>query len=143
MDFWAPRDVARLFAAMVARMGLERMLDHAIATWLGMAEAGREVFERDGWQCTVPACTARRNLHSHHIVYRSHQGSDDPSNLTTLCAWHHHRCVHRGTIRMRGRAPDDLAFNLPVGPFVSCDREVAIRMPKAGKAVLVGAWPGR
>jgi hypothetical protein len=42
----APRDVARLFLAMVARLGLEGHLDHAIRTWLGLAEPGREVFER-------------------------------------------------------------------------------------------------
>ena len=142
VDFWAPRDVARLFVAMAARLGLERMLDHAIRTWLALAEPGREVFERDGWRCAVPACTARRNLHSHHIVYRSHEGSDAPSNLTTLCAWHHHRGVHGGRVRIRGNAPDDLVFDLPIGRFLSGDRKVAIRTPKAGKAELVGAGPG-
>jgi hypothetical protein len=37
---------------MVARLGLERLLDHAIATWLAMAQPGHEVFERDVWRCT-------------------------------------------------------------------------------------------
>ena len=32
--FWAPREVAAMFEALVARVGLEAMLDHAIATWL-------------------------------------------------------------------------------------------------------------
>jgi hypothetical protein len=41
----------------VARLGLEAMLGHAIATWL---EAGAQFedyadFERDGFRCTVPA----------------------------------------------------------------------------------------
>jgi hypothetical protein len=39
IDFWAPPDVARLFLAMVARVGLESLLDHAIATWLALAPA--------------------------------------------------------------------------------------------------------
>ena len=37
--FWAPPEVAALFEALVARVGLEAMLDHAIATWL---EAGAQ-----------------------------------------------------------------------------------------------------
>ena len=44
--------------------------------------------------CTAPGCTSYRNLHRHHIVFRSHRGSNQPSNLTTLCAWHHERGVH-------------------------------------------------
>jgi hypothetical protein len=70
IDFWAAPDVARLFLAMVASVGLDRMLDHAIGTWLALAQPGHEVFERDRWWCTAPACSARRNLHRHHIVYR-------------------------------------------------------------------------
>jgi hypothetical protein len=56
VDFWAPPDVARLFLALVARMGLERLLDHAIATWIALAQPGHEIFERDRWWCTAPAC---------------------------------------------------------------------------------------
>ena len=42
VDFWAPPDVARLFLAMVARLGLEGLLDHAIATWIALAKPGHE-----------------------------------------------------------------------------------------------------
>ena len=140
IDFWAPEEVARLFLTMVARVGLERLLDHAIATWLATAQPGHEVFERDRWSCTAPACSARKNLHRHHIVYRSHRGPDEPWNLTTLCAWHHQRGAHGTGLKIRGRAPEDLVFDLPVGRFLSRDRRAT---PKAGKAVLVGAGPGR
>jgi hypothetical protein len=121
--FSAPSEVARLFLGMVAHWGLEALLDHAIATWL---EAGRRFrdyadFERDGWRCTVPACTARRNLQSHHIVFRSAGGSDAGWNRTTLCAWHHQRGVHDGLVGIRGRAPDGLEFTLGVGRFASGD----------------------
>jgi hypothetical protein len=126
IDFWAPPDVARLFLAMVARVGLERLLDHAIATWLALAQPGHEIFERDRWRCTAPACSARKNLHRHHIVYRSHRGPDEPWNLTTLCAWHHQRGAHGTGLKVRGRAPDDLVFELGVGRFLSGDRKVAI-----------------
>ncbi len=53
-----------------------------------------------------------RNLHAHHIRFRSHGGSDDPSNLVSLCAFHHQRGVHGGTVRCSGRAPHALTFAL-------------------------------
>jgi hypothetical protein len=121
--FLAPREVAALFEALVARVGLEAMLDHAIATWL---EAGAQFedyadFERDGYRCTVPGCTARRNLQSHHIWFRSACGPDVAWNRTTLCAYHHHRGVHAGRLAIRGRAPDGLVYELGVGRFRSGD----------------------
>jgi hypothetical protein len=121
--FSAPREVAALFEALVARVGLEAMLDHAIATWL---EAGGQFddyadFTRDGFRCTVPACTARRNLQSHHIHFRSACGPDVAWNRTTLCAYHHHRGVHVGRMAIRGRAPDGLSYELGVGRFRSGD----------------------
>jgi hypothetical protein len=121
--FWAPSAVATLFEGLVARVGLEAMLDHAIATWLTAGEAFEDYadFERDGWRCTVPGCTARRNLQSHHIVFRSAGGPDVPGNRTTLCAFHHHRGVHAGTVGIRGRAPADLTYTLGVGRFRSHD----------------------
>jgi hypothetical protein len=121
--FWAPPEVAALFEALVARVGLEAMLDHAIATWL---EAGAQFedyadFGRDGYRCTVPGCTARRNLQSHHVRFRSAGGPDVGWNRTTLCAYHHHRGVHAGRLRIRGRAPDGLVYTLGVGSFGSGD----------------------
>jgi hypothetical protein len=121
--FWAPPDVAALFEALVARFGLEAMLDHAIATWLEAGEQFEDYadFERDGFRCTVPGCTARRNLQSHHIWFRSHCGPDVDWNRTTLCAYHHHRGVHKGSLSIRGRAPDGLIYELGVGRFRSGD----------------------
>ncbi|MBW1684409.1 MAG: HNH endonuclease, partial [Deltaproteobacteria bacterium] len=121
--FWAPPEVAALFEALVARLGFETMLDHAIATWL---EAGAQFedyadFTRDGFRCTVPACTARRNLQSHHIHFRSACGPDVAWNRTTLCGYHHHRGVHAGSLALRGRAPDGLIYELGVGRFRSGD----------------------
>jgi hypothetical protein len=126
VEFSAPVEVAALFAALEASVGLEAMLDHAIATWL---QAGRTFkdyagFERDGWRCTVPACSARRNLHNHHIQFRSAGGPDVDWNWTTLCAYHHERGVHTGLITIRGRAPDQLTYELGVGQFRSGDVKV-------------------
>ena len=100
------------------------MFDHCIATWRarpGRLPAEHRVFERDGWRCTVPGCTSYRNLHAHHVVFRSAGGGDEDANLTTLCAFHHQRGVHAGVIRVSGRAPDGLVFELPLGRFAAGD----------------------
>ncbi len=50
------------------------MLGHAIKAWMGpdpRVHRQHRVFERDGWRCTVPGCSSRRNLHDHHIVFRT------------------------------------------------------------------------
>jgi hypothetical protein len=95
---------------------LSWMLGHAIAAWQQQGTLFRDYadFERDGFRCTVPGCTARRSLQSHHVVFRSAGGPDEPWNRTTLCAFHHHRGVHARTISVRGRAADDLVFALGI-----------------------------
>jgi hypothetical protein len=119
VEFRAPREVAALFVALARSVGLEAMLDHAIATWLQAGSVFRDYadFGRDGFRCTVPACSARRNLHSHHIRFRSAGGPDVAWNRTTLCAYHHERGVHAGKIAIRGRAPDELVYELGIGRF--------------------------
>ncbi|MEN8184030.1 MAG: hypothetical protein ABFS46_16000, partial [Myxococcota bacterium] len=138
MDHWSanvPSELARLFRACLSsvarRLGtgpggaLEAMFDHAIDTWWVSTPRKYRVFERDGWRCTVPGCTSQRNLHAHHVLFRSAGGDDDLTNLTTLCAAHHHRGVHGGQIRISGRAPDELVFEMPLGRFRSGDRIAA------------------
>ena len=44
--------------------------------------------------------------------YRSHGGSDELSNRTSLCVWHHQRGEHEKIVRCRGRAPGKLRFEL-------------------------------
>ena len=131
----APREVASLFLAVREavrgrlRAAAERpvsdgeafsaMLEHAIATWT-LRDPSKPrpdpVFERDGYLCAVPGCSSRMSFHDHHVVFRSHQGSNDQSNLLTLCAFHHQRCLHAGRLRIRGFAPDRLVFELGVRP---------------------------
>jgi hypothetical protein len=129
-----PGDVGRLFRACLHTVqrrldappgaALAAMFEHCIATW--RARPGRlppehRVFERDGWRCTVPGCTSQRNLHAHHVLFRSAGGGDEEANLTTLCAFHHQRGVHAGVIRVSGRAPEGLVFELPLGRFGAGD----------------------
>ena len=137
--FRAPEPVARFFLAMVSRAGsLERLLAHAIATWTQLGEQFEDYadFERDGYRCTVPGCTGRRELHSHHIRFRSAQGPDEAWNRTTLCAFHHQHCVHGAgspkgrAVRIRGRAPGALVFELgpePAERFASGDLRLPLR----------------
>jgi hypothetical protein len=137
--FAAPLEVAHLFRAALATVqrrlehvrqrpasqgeALSAMLGHALDTWVAhdphqTAPRDRRVFERDGWRCTVPGCSSYRNLHGHHIVFRSHSGSHALTNLTTLCAWHHQRGIHGSGLHAArivscgGRAPNALYFAL-------------------------------
>jgi hypothetical protein len=149
--FIGPADVVQLFRAVLCsvRRQLERetgrlptpgealgaMLDHALASWEaqgGKVPARHRVLARDGWRCAVPGCSSLRNLHDHHIRFRSAGGSDAPENRVALCAFHHLRGVHSGLLRCIGRAPDGLTWQLGIRPGVtpllvyrSGDRRVA------------------
>ena len=69
---------------------------------------------RDGWRCTAPGCSAR-SLEVHHIVYQSRGGSDEPSNLTTLCPFHHRMGEHGTLASVVGKAPLALRWLLGSG----------------------------
>jgi len=38
-----------------------------------------KVLERDGYRCQVPGCSNRRNIHAHHLEFRSRGGRKVPS----------------------------------------------------------------
>jgi hypothetical protein len=50
-----------------------------------------------------------RALHLHHIIFRSHQGSDAVTNLLATC-WYHHVLIHAKLIRVWGLAGKRLVF---------------------------------
>jgi hypothetical protein len=54
----------------------------------------RAVISRDSG-CVIDGCTSRYRLEIHHVVERANGGTDDPSNLATLCWAHHHVFIHR------------------------------------------------
>ncbi len=133
VSFGVPPDVARLFRAALSGVRrrieergatqvtagdvFEAMLDHALAAWEvrdPKLRADHRIFERDGWRCQFPGCSSLRNLHDHHIWFRSAGGGDDLANRLTLCAWHHLRGVHARIVRVLGRAPAKLRFELGV-----------------------------
>lgn len=69
----------------------------------------REVVARDRGRCQVPGCRHHTFVDVHHIRSRSDGGTHDPSNLIVLCTAHH-TAVHRGYLRLEGRAGADLRF---------------------------------
>jgi len=126
-EVWAPRRAAAVIAlAFSAARKTEgrwistgecvtRIAEHFIEVWEPILERRRtlqrQALERDKGLCTVPWCSKAAD-HAHHIDYRSHGGSDDLSNLTSLCATHHLQGVHKGRIRVTGTAPDHLVWEV-------------------------------
>ncbi|MBL0218197.1 MAG: HNH endonuclease [Myxococcales bacterium] len=73
----------------------------------------RKVFVRDRCRCIVPGCRSTRFLEAHHIKPRSEGGGHELRNLGLLCDAHHLQ-LHEGVISIRGFAPDQLVFELPL-----------------------------
>lgn len=55
------------------------------------------ILTRDNYTCQC-CKTKKGTLHVHHIVYRSQGGSDDTSNLVTLCE-NCHKKLHKGELK--------------------------------------------
>ena len=119
--FEAPASVVALFRAAVGAFtprgapaweGLERLLRHVTAEWERRPRHRDPIFERDGWRCAVPACTARTSLHDHHVLYRSRGGENTRDNRVAICAAHHLNGIHRFRIRVAGVAPHDLTWEI-------------------------------
>ncbi len=135
------RDVLDAFAdsAEPRWTALERLLRHVITHWESTPRHHDPVFARDGWRCTVPACSSRRNLHDHHLRFRSRGGDHRRDNRTVVCAAHHLHGIHDGTIHASGIAPHAiewrLGVRLGVPPFLAyvgdryCLSETAAALP--------------
>ena len=71
-------------------------------------EVRKRVYERDNWTCQDCGCKClakravrqdpKRKIQAHHIIRRRDGGSDEPSNLVTLCM----RCHMRREARYAG-----------------------------------------
>jgi hypothetical protein len=123
--FTAPVSVVALFRTAILAFahptdslpgGLEKLLLHVKAEWEGQPRHRDPIFARDGWRCAVPVCTSRRELHDHHLVFRSRGGGNARDNRITLCAWHHLRGIHAGRVQAWGEAPDGITWEIGVGP---------------------------
>lgn len=55
----------------------------------------RAIIHRDRNRCAIDGCDSRNRLQIHHITPWSQGGPTDPSNLLTLCWYHHQVAVHQ------------------------------------------------
>ncbi len=120
------RDLASRFLAALDRAGASRLhtfaaTDPSHTRWVGLLEAlasyasswaPRGPARNRPCRCDAPGCTARGNIHEHHVTYRARGGTDDGANKVDLCAFHHLRGEHGGLMQVRGTAPDDLVYRL-------------------------------
>ena len=94
------------------------------------------ILKRDRFRCQVPGCNCRRNLHVHHIIWRSKGRIDAPWNLITLCATHHLYILHNLlTLKIEGTAPHNLTFTF--GPKSCADGKPFLKYIN-GRKVLTG-----
>ena len=113
--FW--RDVERLFRD-AGEPG--EFADFLVRTfwhvWLGQDEdpsarvAYQDVYERERFRCASPVCD-NRDLTPHHLVFRSHGGGEERSNLVGLCVRCHLELLHQGRLRAAPPA-DDMVWTL-------------------------------
>ncbi len=112
---------ARAFSTRCRRapgwVGLLALVEQYVETWDDPRghpkREGDPVYVRAGWRCEAPACTSRRNLEDHHIVYRSRGGEiRDLGNRLCLCRFHHRLGEHGDLAACRGEAPLGVLWRL-------------------------------
>ena len=119
-DFLGALDAAtrrvRMFSAELAPFDARWLGLYALLTSYAAAHDTHRgpcgVYARDGWRCMAPGCTSSSHLEDHHVLYRARGGDDGQDNRVTLCRFHHQRGEHGGAMRVRGRAPLGLQFEL-------------------------------
>jgi hypothetical protein len=80
--------------------------------------------------CRFPGCANTRYMDAHHVHHWANGGETKPSNLISLCRFHH-RAVHEGGFRIEilddgalrfcSQPPGD-ASQMPTGKFKDCWR---------------------
>lgn len=85
----------------------------------------RIVLDRDGYRCAVPGCDHDLWLELHHVVHRSRGGTNEPSNLVSLCSAHH-AMLHEGNLVAETDRNGDVYFDWPgCHPTRSSDEQAA------------------
>jgi hypothetical protein len=67
--------------------------------------------------CRFPGCSNARYIDAHHIEHWANGGETKPSNLVSLCRFHHH-AVHEGGVRIEILDDGALRFVKPNGAAI-------------------------
>jgi hypothetical protein len=98
-------------------VGFFAMIEDFVNTWddpQGMPKRKADkVYIRDGWRCTAPGCTSRRNIDDHHLQHLS-RGGDRTAlhNRTCACRFHHLLGEHGVLASCKGQAPLGITWRL-------------------------------
>jgi len=104
--------------------------------------ASDAIYQRDGYTCMAPGCTARCSIEDHHVVYRSRRGSNDPWNRLCLCRFHHHQGEHGELAKCRGKAPLGVTWRLGKEELATWWRnERKLSALEAETAFCTTSWP--
>ncbi|HLA71041.1 MAG TPA: DUF222 domain-containing protein [Steroidobacteraceae bacterium] len=95
--------------------------------------------------CRFPGCANSRYMDAHHIDHWANGGETKPSNLVSLCRFHH-RAVHEGGIRIERLDDGALRFVKANGVPVDCVAPGFTQPPGAWtqlpEGALVNRWRG-
>jgi hypothetical protein len=95
--------------------------------------------------CRFPGCSSARYIDMHHIKHWANGGETKPSNLVSLCHFHH-RAVHEGGFEVRILDDGALRFARPDGQPLDCGlrggSQPAGNMLALPKGKFVDAWRG-
>jgi len=95
--------------------------------------------------CRFPGCANSRYLDAHHVEHWANGGETKPSNLVSLCRFHHH-AVHEGGIRIEILDDGALRFVKPNGTAVDSIAPGYTQPPGDWKQLpagtLVNRWRG-
>ena len=90
--------------------------------------------------CRFPGCANTRYLDAHHIEHWANGGETKPSNLASLCRFHH-RAVHEGGIRIELLDDGALRFVKQDGAFVQ-GTALRGRVDQLPSGTFVNRWRG-
>jgi len=99
-------------SAVLLAAAIEFLVTH-LPAWFEALEHGDLIAVIERFRCAIPGCSIHGGS-GHHLRHRSQLGPDDPWNLLFLCYTHHIESAHRGRLRVHGRAPDDIVFELGI-----------------------------
>jgi hypothetical protein len=107
----------------------------------------RRVLKARDRGCRFPGCSNSRYVDAHHIEHWANGGETKPSNLISLCRFHHH-AVHEGGFRIEILDDGALRFVKPNGECVDSVAPGFMQPPGDWKQLTAGpreplaAWKG-